>query len=152
MTPVLVSSHVESINGGRKAQLIAPTDAVMEFQVEHQFQGAKAADLNLVLFQTKYIIGAPSISNPANFDLIVVHTSRFKIDSPLSEELARESGFHAQMINVAGALAQAAVSNLLSGFGLNADVPISRPLDKVNTLPRQSTKKPSKRKATKSQA
>ena len=152
MTPILVSSHVESINGGRKAQITAPTGAVMEFKVEHQFQGAKAADLNLVLFHTKYIIGAPSISNPANFDLIVVHTSRFKIDSPLNEELAREPGFHAQMINIAGAVAQAAVSNLLSGFGLNADVPISRPIDKLKTLPKQSTKKPSKRKATKSQA
>lgn len=151
MTPILVSSHVESIHGGRKEQLRTSADAVMEFKVEHEFRGAKAGDLNLVLFNTKYTIGAPSIISSANFELAVVHTARFKIDSPLTDELGTDSDFQAQMINSAGPLAQAQVSELLSKFGLNADVPFSRPTETPNELPKRLAKKASTRKPSKSQ-
>lgn len=150
MTPHLVSSYVEHISGGRKEPLNAPANAVMEFKVDSQFRGAQAGELNLVLFNTTYAIGAPSISNPANFELTVIHVSSFKTDSPLTEEIASDASFRSQMINIAGALSQAKVSSLLSDFGFNADVPISRPAETPNALPRQPTKQPTKRRLTKS--
>jgi len=149
MSPIFISSHLESVEGGRKEQLKAPADAVMQFKVEHEFRGAKAGDVNLVLFNTTYTIGAPSIDNPANFYLVVVHASRFKIDSPLTDEVGRDSEFHGRLIELAGPLAQARVSELLSAFGLNTEVPISRPPETSNTLPKEPTKRASKRKQAK---
>lgn len=146
MSPLFISSHLESIEGGRKEPLIAPADAVMQFKIGHEFRGAKAGDLNLVLFNTTYTIGAPSIDNPANFHLVVVHASRFKIDSPLTDELGRDSDFHARLIELAGPVAQARVSELLSAFGLNTEVPISRPPERQHKFPKEPTKMASKRK------
>jgi hypothetical protein len=149
MTPVLVSSHVNLIAGGRKEIVKEPTDSTMEFRIKHEFRGAKAANVDLVLFHTTYDIGAPSIAASTDFELKVVHISRFEIEAPLTDTIASDSVFCNQMITIASPLAHAKVSSLLSDFGLNARVPISRPTETDDQPTKRITKRASKTKHVK---
>jgi hypothetical protein len=145
MTPVLVSSHVNSIVGERKQPAKKSTESTMQFRIEHEFQGGKAAGVDIVSFHTTYDIGAPSLATPTDFELKVVHVSIFRIEAPLTEEIASDSVFFNQMIAIASPLAHAKVSSLLSDFGLNAKVPMSRPSD-ADQPTKRVTKQASKRK------